>query len=129
VKILNYVSLFLEEYFGVLILFIKNQNRQTLSADDDEKKNLNNTKYRIQMVKVAHAIREIVSGIEQHGQKPKGVSKEVVNSKPEITKNLKPKIIIASAIVLACLCLVIFSFQNCLIHSNQLKNPLLFCHS
>jgi TolB-like protein len=93
---------------GIDFIYKESGIDKPLSADDDEKKNLNNTKYRIQMVKVAHAIREIVSGIEQHGQKPKGVSKEVVNSKPEITKNLKPKIIIASAIVLALLVLGYF---------------------
>ena len=45
--ILNYVNQFWEEYFGELNLFIKNQElTDHLLSDDDEKKNLNNTKYR-----------------------------------------------------------------------------------
>ena len=46
---------------GIDFIYKESGIDKPLSADDDEKKNLNNTKYRIQMVKVAHAIREIVS--------------------------------------------------------------------
>jgi tetratricopeptide (TPR) repeat protein len=35
-----------------------------LTADDDEKKNLNKTKYRIQIIKVTHAIKEIIQGMK-----------------------------------------------------------------
>src|SRR5664280_2120880 len=35
-----------------------------LTAEDDEKKNLNNTKYRIQINKVANAIKEILEGLK-----------------------------------------------------------------
>jgi tetratricopeptide (TPR) repeat protein len=35
-----------------------------LAPDDDEKKNLNITKYRIQIIKVAHAIKEIIQGMK-----------------------------------------------------------------
>jgi len=35
-----------------------------LTSDDDEKRNLNNTKFRIQIIKVAHAIKEIISGLK-----------------------------------------------------------------
>ena len=34
-----------------------------LTSDDDEKKNLNKTKYRIQINKIANAIKEIISGL------------------------------------------------------------------
>ena len=36
-----------------------------LTPGDDEKKNLNNTKYRIQLIKVAHAIKEIIIGMKK----------------------------------------------------------------
>jgi tetratricopeptide (TPR) repeat protein len=36
-----------------------------LTPGDDEKKNLNNTKYRIQLIKVAHAIKEIIIGMQK----------------------------------------------------------------
>ena len=35
-----------------------------LTSEDDEKKNLNNTKYRIQINKTANAIKEIISGLK-----------------------------------------------------------------
>jgi TolB-like protein len=35
-----------------------------LASDDDEKKNLNNTKYRIQIIRVTHAIKEIIQGMK-----------------------------------------------------------------
>ena len=40
-----------------------------LSPDDDEKKNLNNTKYRIQIIKVAHAVKEIILGMRSEPAK------------------------------------------------------------
>jgi len=49
-----------------------------LSADDDEKKNLNNLKYRIQINKVANAIREVVGGL-------KGEPMEVVSETEPIS--------------------------------------------
>ncbi len=79
-----------------------------LTPDDDEKKNLNNTKYRNQVNKVALAIKEIITAIKHYGQKPEGVLKEVVNAKSENPKNLKSKIIIASAIALALIILGYF---------------------
>jgi len=44
-----------------------------LVPDDDEKKNLNNTKYRIQVIKVAHAIKEIILGMKAERSGIKGV--------------------------------------------------------
>ncbi len=35
-----------------------------LAPDDDEKKNLNKTRYRIQLIKVAHSVREIILGMK-----------------------------------------------------------------
>ncbi len=46
--------------------------------EDDEKKNLNNTKYRIQINKVANAIKEIISGLKTE---PASVVKEKDQSK------------------------------------------------
>ena len=40
-----------------------------LTPDDDEKKNLNKTKYRNQINKVANAVKEIIRGIQEPGEK------------------------------------------------------------
>ena len=82
-----------------------------LTHEDDEKKNLNNTKYRNQVNKVALAIKEIIAAIKHYGQKPEGVLKEVANAKSENPINLKSKIIIASSIALALIILGYFLVQ------------------
>lgn len=76
-----------------------------LTSDDDEKKNLNKTKYRNQVNKVALAIKEIITAIKKHSQQEGEVPKEVVKAKTEPPKKLKPKVIIASFFVLALIVL------------------------
>jgi len=49
---------------GVEFIYKEPGVNKPLVADDDEKKNLNNTKYRIQVNKVANAIKEILSGLK-----------------------------------------------------------------
>lgn len=49
---------------GVEFIYKEPGVNKPLVADDDEKKNLNNTKYRIQVNKVANAIKEIISGLK-----------------------------------------------------------------
>jgi len=49
---------------GIEFIYKERGVNKPLTADDDEKKNLNKTKYRIQINKVANAIEEIVSGLK-----------------------------------------------------------------
>ncbi len=82
-----------------------------LAPDDDEKKNLNKTKYRIQIVKVAHAIKEIVTALKQPGQHKKeetpqeSTNQKAVNQVSETPKNRKRTIIAGSitAVILVIL--------------------------
>jgi adenylate cyclase len=48
---------------GIEFIYKEPGVNKPLASDDDEKKNLNNTKYRIQINKVANAIKEIISGL------------------------------------------------------------------
>lgn len=48
---------------GVEFIYKEPGVNKPLKADDDEKKNLNNTKYRIQINKVANAVQEIITGL------------------------------------------------------------------
>jgi tetratricopeptide (TPR) repeat protein len=50
---------------GVDFIYKESGIDKPLASDDDEKKNLNNTKYRIQIIKVAHAIKEIILGMKK----------------------------------------------------------------
>jgi tetratricopeptide (TPR) repeat protein len=49
---------------GVEFIYKEPGVNKPLTSDDDEKKNLSNTKYRIQINKVANAIKEIISGLK-----------------------------------------------------------------
>ncbi len=52
-----------------------------LTPKDNEKKNLNSTKYRIQIIKVAHAIKEIISGLKAEPTLP-GKEKNIAAKEP-----------------------------------------------
>jgi hypothetical protein len=49
-----------------------------LKADDDEKKNLNKTKYRNKINKVANAIKELITGMGQYIPQQEEVSREIL---------------------------------------------------
>jgi TolB-like protein len=87
---------------GIEFIYKESGIDKPLTADDDEKKNLNNTKYRIQIIKVVHALKEIITGLksepdllekgkphlrESHSidikeyNKQEGISKTVINLK------------------------------------------------
>jgi TolB-like protein len=93
---------------GIEFIYKEPGVNKPLAPGDDEKKNLNNTKYIIQINKIANAIKEIVTAIKKHNQPDGAVSKVVVNEKPESVKKIKPKIIIGSFLVLALLVLGYF---------------------
>ena len=48
---------------GIEFIYKEPGVNKPLTSDDDEKKNLSNTKYRIQINKVANAIKEIIRGL------------------------------------------------------------------
>jgi hypothetical protein len=73
---------------GIEFIYKEPGVNKPLTIDDDEKKNLNKTKYRIQINKVANAIDEIISGLKGkstipvkeetlHRETSKKVNKEV----------------------------------------------------
>ena len=79
-----------------------------LTSDDDERKNLNNTKYRNQVNKVALAIKDIIKAKKKYEKHEVGVSKDVLRTKPKYQRKLNPKIIIASFFILALIALGYF---------------------
>jgi len=85
---------------GIEFIYKEPGVNKPLTADDDEKKNLNKTKYRIQINKVANAIKEIISSIGQPIPQKEEVLKEVFKPISVSPKNNKTKIIVATAIVL-----------------------------
>jgi adenylate cyclase len=93
---------------GIEFIYKEPGVNRPITLKDNEEKNLNKTNYRNQINKVALAIRDIITAIEHPGQKTEGILKEVVNVKPEKTKNLRTKIIIASGIILTLIVLGYF---------------------
>ena len=69
-----------------------------LAPDDDEKRNLNNTKYRIQIVKVTHAIKEIVTSLEHYRPGSEEELREVNITPQDPQKKKRISIITGSAI-------------------------------
>ena len=68
-----------------------------LAADDDEKKNLNNTKYRIQINKVANAIDEIIISLREKQTSP--VERKSSIQHDEVKEEDKSKDLSASVII------------------------------
>jgi tetratricopeptide (TPR) repeat protein len=63
---------------GIEFIYKEPGVNKPLTSDDDEKKNLNSTKYRIQINKVANAIKEIFSGLKTE---PVELDKEIIQQK------------------------------------------------
>jgi eukaryotic-like serine/threonine-protein kinase len=93
---------------GIEFIFKSSGVNRPLKPSDNPDKNLNKTYYPDQINKVANAVKEIITSIKKHDQQVGEVTKEIVNTKPEKNKNLKPKIIIGAIFVLALLVLGYF---------------------
>jgi tetratricopeptide (TPR) repeat protein len=75
---------------GIEFIYKEPGVNKPLTPDDDEKKNLNKTRYRIQINKVANAIKEVIAGLKEEQVEP---GKEVIWSKEKLdvirTKEIK----------------------------------------
>jgi TolB-like protein len=109
---------------GIEFIYKESGFNRPIKPDDDEKINLNKTKYRNQIAKVALALRDIITAIKHPGQKPEGILKEVVNIKPEKAKKLKPKTIVASVIILALIILGYFLIPKLIKPKGQLEKTI-----
>jgi len=103
-----------------------------LVPEDDEKKNLNNTKYRIQIIKVAHAIKEIILGmkapvdmereIKQTNRIIKGASEDQSMSETELTQKSGKLKLISKVPVVAILIVAVILFYPKIFKHDILKN-------
>jgi len=74
---------------GVEFIYKEAGIDKPLSPEDEEKKNLNNTKYRIQIIRVAHAIKEIMAGMKAEPAKLIQVKDQSEESFKEIKEDRK----------------------------------------
>jgi TolB-like protein/Flp pilus assembly protein TadD len=82
---------------GIEFIYKEPGVNKPLTDDDDDRKNLNKTKYRIQINKVANSIKEIITGIRQFEEKPVEVSKNEAQAAQILNKNNRLKLVTGSA--------------------------------
>ena len=109
---------------GIEFIFKSSGVNRPLKPSDNPDKNLNKTYYPDQINKVANAVKEIITAIKKYNQQDGEVPKEVVKEKPVLSKNLKPKIIIVSAIMLALLVLGYFIIHKLSDSSKQVEKSI-----
>ena len=109
---------------GIEFIYKEPGVNKPLTTDDDEKKNLNSTKYRIQINKVANAIKEIITSIVQHIPQIEGISKEDNRLAIVPRKSNKTKIIIGSIILFALIILGYFLIPTLTNTKEQLEKSI-----
>ena len=109
---------------GIEFIYKEPGVNKPLTATDNEKKNLNNTKYGIQINKVANAIKELITAIKQFSPQHENVSKEVTKPISAPRKNRKTTIIVASVIALALIILGFLFIPKLLKPSEQLDQSI-----
>jgi len=88
---------------GIEFIYAEPGVNRPLKSDDNEKINLNKTKYRNQINKAGNAIKDIITAIGHHEQKQEEVNKEVFKPVSVPRKNNKTRILTGSIILLVLL--------------------------
>ena len=93
---------------GIDFIYEEPGVNRPLKPDDDEKINLNKTKYRNQINKVANAIKEVITSIGQYEQNHEEVKKEIYKPISVPQKNHRTKSITGTIIALVLIILCVF---------------------
>ncbi|MCJ7446509.1 MAG: tetratricopeptide repeat protein [Bacteroidales bacterium] len=98
---------------GIGFIYKEPGVNKPLTYEDDEKKNINGTKYRIQINKVANAIKEIISGLQTALQ----VSEEKVSDEQQTVKAIQAKkkrwiYSMSSSVVIIMVVIALFVFSS-----------------
>jgi TolB-like protein len=111
---------------GIELIYKEPGVNRPLKPTDDEKSNLNKTKYINQINKVANAIREIITAIGQHSpqEEEREVSKEAFKPISVPRENNKAKIIVGSVIVLALIIIGYFLLPTLSKPKEQLEKSI-----
>jgi TolB-like protein len=109
---------------GVEFIYKESGVNRPLKSDDDDKINLNKTKYRNQINKVANAIKDLITAIGQDGQSPKEVSKSVIRPVFVNKKGIIKTIIAGSIIALALVVLGILFIPKLVKSPMQLEKSI-----
>jgi TolB-like protein len=109
---------------GIDLIYKEPGVNRPLSPDDDEAGNLNKTRYRNQLNKVALAIREIIAAARKNNRQSGNYQQENRITRPEPKKNRKAVIAIASFIVLALFIAGYFTLRNPLTKSEVMEKSI-----
>jgi len=93
---------------GIEFIYREPGVNRPLKPDDDEKINLNKTKYRNQINKTANAVRDVITALENYKHEPEIVSKDIFKQASIPPETGKTKIIAGSLILLALIALGFF---------------------
>jgi TolB-like protein/Tfp pilus assembly protein PilF len=86
---------------GIDFIYKEPGVNRPLRPEDDEKKNLNNTKYRNQINKVANAVKDIIIALKKHNQTPQISSTAIDNLKSIRKKFSYRKVFFGLSLVLS----------------------------
>jgi len=109
---------------GIDFIYKEPGVNRPLKPDDDEKINLNKTKYRNQVNKVGNAIKEILTSIRGFKEGPATASIEPLKSSSIPTKRGTVRILAGSTIALALIILGILLIPKLFRHSDQLEKSI-----
>jgi len=99
-------------------------NRPLMANEDHPDNNLNKTFYRNQINKVANAVKEIITAIEQYSPQKEEVTQEVTKPASAPRKNKKTPIIVGSVIALALIILGILFIPKLLKPSEEIDKSI-----
>lgn len=86
---------------GIEFIYKEPGVNRPLNPDDDTKENLNRTKYRNQINKVANSTKEIITSLRRYDQQDKGISEIVKKARPATSKYLNKRTYVTFIIALA----------------------------
>ncbi|MBW6478345.1 MAG: hypothetical protein K0B37_02885 [Bacteroidales bacterium] len=93
---------------GIEFIYREPGVNRPLKPDDDEKINLNRTKYRNQINKTANAVRDVITALEHYDHEPVTVAKDIFKPASIPSETGKTKIVTGSLILLALIVLGFF---------------------
>jgi len=109
---------------GVEFIYAEPGVNRPLKSNDDEKTNLNNTKYINQINKVANAIKEVITAIKQYNPEHEEVQKEIAKPASIPRKKRIATIITGSIIALALIILGFIFIPKLVKPSKQLEKSI-----
>ena len=109
---------------GIDFIYAEPGVNRPLKPDDDEKSNLNKTKYRNQVNKVGNAIKEIIEAMLRGEQREEEVQRKTFRSVTATNKNHKTTFIAGSIVALALIILGILFIPKLLRPKEKLEKSI-----